>query len=176
MKSHRMALMLALAIASLCDAQTSLLRRNVLTNRDITTLANAGFDQEFLIDLIVNSRKQFHTKADALAALAKQGITQPIIEAMMGSETSRHVVVLALVPLPAIATKSRARVRKPVPAILALEGNKPYYESQSVLWGFWAKTVVVTPQQSEESASPHLGSLYDAVLMPPQQRRKRAAV
>jgi hypothetical protein len=72
MRSHRTALILALAIASLCNAQNNSLRRNVLTNRDITTLANAGFDEQFLIGLIVNSRKQFDTTADALAALAKQ--------------------------------------------------------------------------------------------------------
>lgn len=172
MKGHLIALTLVTGIASLCHAQTNSLRRSVLTNRDITTLANAGFDEEFLIDFVMNSRRQFDTTPDALAALAKQGITQHIIQAMIGQpmtdpQTGRPVT------LPESPTKAVTRAAKPVPAILALEGNTPYFESKSVLWGLWTKRIGVASQQSEESIAPqHLGALYNGT----QRHRKTTAV
>ncbi len=63
-------------------AQNSGLTKNVLTNRDLATLASAGFTEEFIIHMIATSQTKFDVSADALADLAKNGLTEEIIEAM----------------------------------------------------------------------------------------------
>jgi hypothetical protein len=75
----------AIALALLpmvCGAQSLGLARNILTNRDIVTLANAGFSEAFIIQTIATSSTKFELTADALADLAKNGITEDIVSAM----------------------------------------------------------------------------------------------
>jgi hypothetical protein len=55
----------------------------VLTNQAIVELAAAGFTRDFLIDLILKSRTEFDTSVSALAGLAKQGVDEKIIRAML---------------------------------------------------------------------------------------------
>jgi len=57
--------------------------REVLTNQAIVELAAAGFTWAFLIDLIGKGSTQFDTSASALADLAKQGVDEKIIRAML---------------------------------------------------------------------------------------------
>jgi hypothetical protein len=59
----------------------------VLTNPAIVALAAAGFSEDFLIELIRNSRTDFDTSANGLASLAKQGINERIIRAMVNVST-----------------------------------------------------------------------------------------
>jgi hypothetical protein len=59
----------------------------VLTNPAIVALAAAGFSEDFLIELIRNSRTDFDTSANGLASLAKQGINERIIRVMVSVST-----------------------------------------------------------------------------------------
>jgi hypothetical protein len=72
------------------SAQDAPLNRNTLTNRDVVTLAEAGFSEEFLIEMVATSRAKFDTTADGLAELAKHGIKEDVIRAIRAprSETS----------------------------------------------------------------------------------------
>lgn len=72
----------SIALASVCRGQTAPLAKGVLTNRDVVTLANAGFSEKFILDTIAASSTKFELTADALADLAKSGITEEIIRAM----------------------------------------------------------------------------------------------
>ncbi len=77
-----------LAAAAACRAQTAVSSRNVLTNRDVVTLADAGFGEEFIIETIGASRAEFDTTADALAELKKHGVKDDIIRAIQGARPS----------------------------------------------------------------------------------------
>ena len=64
-------------------AQSMVPAREVLTNQAIVELAAAGFTRDFLIDLIGKGGTQFDTSVSALADLAKQGVDEKIIRAML---------------------------------------------------------------------------------------------
>jgi len=157
------ALILFLAVAGVCSAESNL-HRNVLSNRDVVTLAKAGFDEEFLVSVIVSSRTHFDTSADGLAALAEQGVTQRIIEVMMNPEVATPP---AAAPAPAVAVAAKPiRASKVSPARLAIMENAPYYESKSVFFGAWKKKVGVgAAPPPKESRSSHLGSLYSGAMV-----------
>ena len=148
------ALTLFFAVAGMYGAENNL-QRNVLSNRDVVTLAKAGFDEEFLVNIIVSSRTHFDTSADALAALAEQGVTQRIVEVMMNPGVT---MISPGAPAP-VAAKS-IRASKVSPARLAIMENAPYYESKSVFFGAWKKKVGVGAPPPKETNSSHLGSLY----------------
>lgn len=69
----------------MCGAQSVALTRDILSNRDIVTLANAGFTEAFILQTIATSPAKFELTADALADLAKNGITEDIVRAMRNS-------------------------------------------------------------------------------------------
>src|SRR5579863_5681911 len=107
--THCCPLILFACAVGLSNAQSHALHRNVLTNRDIVTLAKAGFDEEFLIKIIQSSHKQFDTAPDALAALAEQGITQRIVEVMMSPEPAIPPPMVAAPPAPSPVAKTGKR-------------------------------------------------------------------
>jgi hypothetical protein len=67
-------------LAGLGSAQES--ARGVLTNHDVETLADAGFGEQFIIEVIGSSRPDFDTSADGIAELKKHGVKEAIIRAM----------------------------------------------------------------------------------------------
>jgi len=69
-------------LAPVGHGQGNALAKNALTNRDVVTLANAGFSEKFILRMIATSPTKFDLTADALADLAKNGITEEIISAM----------------------------------------------------------------------------------------------
>ena len=148
----RTALILFLAVAGVSGAEN--LHRSVLSNHDVVTLAKAGFDENFLVNLIVTSQTHFDTSADALAALAEQGVTQRIVEVMMNPGAGTP----AGAPAPA-ATKVAKPVRssRVSPVRLAIMENAAYHESRSILFGAWKTEVGVgapAPKQSRSSHQP----------------------
>ena len=79
-------LILSAALVSAGDIPSSILRHSVntsITNKDVVTLAKSGFDEDFLIRVILGARCSCDTSAEALADLANQGITQRIIEVLL---------------------------------------------------------------------------------------------
>jgi hypothetical protein len=164
--------LLALAIAA--EAQSSVQTREVLTNRAVVTLAGAGFNEDFIIELILNSRTQCDTSVSGLASLAKQGVNERIIRVMLSAPEGGGVAMLAPAPyaMAAIAppfpeVKPHIIVLKPRPTALAISTHTPYYSSTSLFWGLLKRKagVGVAPQPRDVLA-PHLGLVYDSVLSP----------
>jgi hypothetical protein len=151
--ARRTALILFLAIAGVCSAENNS-HRSVLSNHDVVTLAKAGFDEEFLVKLIVNSRTHFDTSPDSLAALAEQGITQRIVEVMMNPGAGTQ----AGAPAPAATGDAKpVRSSKVSPVRLAIMENAAYHQSKSLLFGAWKTEVGVgapAPKQSRSSHQP----------------------
>jgi hypothetical protein len=89
MKPRRVILAVALlawAISAAAQSpalQSTVQTREVLTNRSIVTLASAGFGEDFIIDLIAKSRTEFDTSVGGLESLAKQGMNERVIRAML---------------------------------------------------------------------------------------------
>jgi hypothetical protein len=62
------------------------LPRHLLTNQGIVALAEAGYDEDFLIDLIQCKETRFDTTVEGLAFLAKHGISERIVRVMIDNE------------------------------------------------------------------------------------------
>src|SRR5579864_1777909 len=152
------ALILFLAVSGVCSAENNL-HRSVLSNHDVVTLAKAGFDENFLVNLIVNSQAHFDTSPGALAALAEQGVTQRIVEVMMNPMAGTPAVA----PAPAAATVAKpVRSSKVSPVRLAIMQNASYHESKSILFGAWkTETGVGAPRSQEPSSSHQKSARYD---------------
>lgn len=164
-----------LALGASAAAQSSIQTREVLTNRAVVTLAGAGFNEDFVIELILNSRTQFDTSVSGLAGLAKQGINERIIRVMLTAQgTSPAAMMGEIQPLATAAiappfpdVKPNIVVLKPKPTALAISTHTPYYSSTSFFWGLLRKKVGVgAAPQPRDVLVPHLGLVYDSVLSP----------
>jgi len=60
--------------------------RHVLSNQGIVTLAEAGYDEDFLIDLIQCKQTRFDTTVEGLAYLAKHAVSERIVRYMILSQ------------------------------------------------------------------------------------------
>ena len=80
-----MRIMLFVLFAMVCVAaepENSALPRHVLTNDGLVVLARAGVGDGLLVDLIRNKRTQFDSSAEALAVLARNGLSENILRAV----------------------------------------------------------------------------------------------
>jgi hypothetical protein len=84
------------------------LPRNVLSNEGIVLLSDAGYDEDFLADLIVHKQTVFDTTVEGLAYLANHGISERVIRFMIANER-KPAGPIVTVEAPA-ATVVRARV------------------------------------------------------------------
>ena len=117
--------LLTLGIAGLCAAQTSTQYRNSFANHDIVVLAKAGFSEEFILDAISGARTHFETTADDLAALAREGISETIIRAMMkppAPAAARPAPLKPLLKVILFFTKSSIVWLTPLP-VMAIPGT-----------------------------------------------------
>jgi hypothetical protein len=79
----RVLLAVLLAIPSMGQQFTiSTLERQPLTNGNIVTLAKAGFDELFILELIRSSRTSFDTSVPALVVLKESGVSEDLIRLM----------------------------------------------------------------------------------------------
>lgn len=67
-------------------AAASPLLRNVLTNEGIATMAQAGYTERFIIDMIHRKQTRFDVSPAGLAWLAQMGLTERIVRAMVANE------------------------------------------------------------------------------------------
>lgn len=82
----KMRLLMVIALcAAASTAQHAGSSQSVLTNRDIATLADAGFTEEFITERIAASRLDFDTTAGAIAELKQHGVNEDVIRAMLGA-------------------------------------------------------------------------------------------
>jgi len=52
---------------------------HLLTNESVASLARAGFDEQFIVEVIQTSRTRFDASAAALVELKKQGVSEDLI-------------------------------------------------------------------------------------------------
>jgi hypothetical protein len=85
----KMRILMAMALcAAASTAQEAGPSRNVVTNHDVETLADAGFSEEFIIGMIGANRHDFDTSADGVAELKKHGVSEDVIRSMLGTRAS----------------------------------------------------------------------------------------
>jgi hypothetical protein len=84
-----MRLLMAIALCAIAStAQEAGGSRTALTNRDVETLADAGFSEDFIVEMIGASRPGFDITAAGVADLKKHGVNENVIRAMLGSHAS----------------------------------------------------------------------------------------
>src|SRR5271155_4067361 len=59
-----------------------------LTNDSVVTLAKAGFDELFILQLIRHSRTNFDTSVEGLVSLKKAGVSEDLIRLMAMPQAS----------------------------------------------------------------------------------------
>ncbi|MBI3684273.1 MAG: hypothetical protein HY235_28190 [Acidobacteria bacterium] len=74
--------------------------KNVLTNQGVVLLAQAGYSEEFIIDMIHHKQTQFDATTEGLVWLARQGLSERIVRAMVANERKQERTAI----LPAIFT------------------------------------------------------------------------
>jgi hypothetical protein len=169
-------LLLPVVLAGLAAAQTVPLTQNSVTNHDIVTLAKAGFNEDFILDFMGLSRARFDVSVNALAELAKEGLSERLIRAMLMASVpapaaSANATVASATPVslmqgtatppgtafPAplqangpvgvmVDVPAKFRPRKMSDLQMALSTQTPYYRSSSFLFGLIKSTVKINGQ------------------------------
>ncbi len=74
---------------------------NILTNQGIVLLSDAGYGEDFLVDLIRTRPSRFDTSAEGLAYLAQHGICEHVVRFMVARvETHEVTPAVHVTPLP----------------------------------------------------------------------------
>jgi hypothetical protein len=99
-----------------------------LSNQSIVTLAEAGYDQEFIVDLIRHKQGHFDTSVEGLTFLAQHGISQSLVRFVVASEnapTDQPVTGSPTVPLSAATLADTPNVgTRPMPTMLLAANAK----------------------------------------------------
>jgi hypothetical protein len=69
-----------------------------LTNENVVTLAKAGFDELFILQLIRSSRTNFDTSVQALVGLKQSGVSEELIRLMAMPQASQPAAPAAAAP------------------------------------------------------------------------------
>lgn len=72
-----------------------LLPSTLLTNEGLLTLAQAGFSEPFLIDLIRRRATRFDVSAEGLARLALHGLSERVIRCVIDNDRNEEALDLA---------------------------------------------------------------------------------
>jgi len=76
------AVLLAILPAAAQQFTVAQMAHQPLTNDSIVTLAKAGFDELFILQLIRHSRTNFDTSVEGLVSLKKAGVSEDLIRLM----------------------------------------------------------------------------------------------
>jgi hypothetical protein len=77
------------------------LKQQPLTNESIVTLAKAGFDELFILQLIRSSRTNFDTSVQGLVVMKQAGVSEDLIRFMAMPQASPPAAPAAAVPVKA---------------------------------------------------------------------------
>src|SRR5580658_10312674 len=91
----------ALITVSLATAQqfsVAQLKQQPLTNENVVTLAKAGFDEQFILQLIRSSRTNFDTSVQGLVVLKQAGVSEDLIKQMAMPQASPPAAPAATTP------------------------------------------------------------------------------
>lgn len=166
------------SLAAQAGAQTVPLTQNALTNRDVVTLAKAGFNEDFIVDFIHGSQTHFDISVTGLADVAKEGLTERLIRVMLdsaaapldrgvpaasptGTAAAPNGVRASEAPSP--ETQDQTRVLRRSETAVALVNQTPYHRSFSLLWGLWTRRVEVGSTPQVNSVPQQLGKAYSPV-------------
>ena len=169
---QRIALILSATLAVTAITQSKVHAQELLTNKSVVTLAEAGFNEDFIIDLIATGKTQFDTTVSGLAALAKQGISERLVRVMLNPTTPKTSNAQSVEAVPAAtATDSKAKptplLLEPQRTALSVINHTPYYSRSTLLWGLWKRTLTVGVAPKTQDASPtRRDSGYQPVLGP----------
>src|SRR4051794_33838076 len=148
------------------DPAPAAVPRHVLSNQGIVTLAEAGYDEDFLIDLIQCKQTRFDTTVEGLAYLAKHAISERIVRYMILSQNKVDSPTLtapaATEPAPMVVVPARIvqAVVVPSPAAklagTAVKTVEPQPKGMFVLMEkhlFKNRWYVVSPDVSDRRSS-----------------------
>ena len=76
------AVLLTLSAAPAQQFTVAQLKQQPLTNDSVVTLARAGFDELFILQLIHSSRTNFDTSVTGLVSLKQAGVSEDLIRMM----------------------------------------------------------------------------------------------
>ena len=76
------AIFFAVSAASAQQFTVDQLKQQPLTNESVVTLAKAGFDEMFILQLIHSSRTNFDISVEGLVVLKKAGVSEDLIRGM----------------------------------------------------------------------------------------------
>ena len=79
-----------------------------LTNESVVTLAKAGFDEMFILQLIRNSRTNFDTTVQGLVELKQAGVSEDLIRLMAMPQIVPPPAPAAKAPAPKTPAKKRS--------------------------------------------------------------------
>jgi hypothetical protein len=74
------------------------LKHQPLTNESVVTLAKAGFDEMFILQLIHTSRTNFDTSVQGLVVLKQAGVSEELIRMMAMPQPSPPAAPAATTP------------------------------------------------------------------------------
>lgn len=103
------ALFLAIASATAQQFTTTTLAHQPLTNENIVTLAKAGFDELFILQLVRTSRTNFDLSVEGLVGLKQAGVSEELIRLMAMPQPSQPAApAAAAAPTPKAAPKKHS--------------------------------------------------------------------
>ncbi|MGA3185861.1 MAG: hypothetical protein ABSF22_02015 [Bryobacteraceae bacterium] len=77
---------------------TAALAHQPLTNENIVTLAKAGFDEQFILQLVRTSPTNFDTSVQGLVGLKQAGVSEQLIKMMAMPPPSQPAASAAAAP------------------------------------------------------------------------------
>lgn len=83
------ALLLAILPAAAQEYALAQMAHQPLTNDNVVTLAKAGFDELFILELIRHSRTNFDTSVPGLVGLKQAGVSEELIRLMAMPQASQ---------------------------------------------------------------------------------------
>ena len=105
----------AIVTVSLAAAQqftVAQIKQQPLTNENVVTLAKAGFDELFILQLIHTSRTNFDTSVQGLVVLKQAGVSEDLIRMMAMPQASPPAVPTAATPPAKAAPKKHGFFQK----------------------------------------------------------------
>ena len=112
MKCFALCLCFAISLVPLCaeDAVPAKTPPQILTNQGLVALAEAGYDEGFLLDLIQSRQTRFDTSADGLRYLAEHGLCEHVVRAMLARANSHDQHAVAAMPVEPAALQPGVRM------------------------------------------------------------------
>jgi hypothetical protein len=95
---HLCAVLLTVSLAAAQQFTVAQMKQQPLTNENVMTLAKAGFDELFILQLIRSSRTSFDTSVQGLVVLKQAGVSEDLIRMMAMPQASQPAAPAAATP------------------------------------------------------------------------------